>query len=271
VENQPPRPAAATEPAGWLTNRIDLRGPHWVTNLLGSGFGAYARLFHPPQDHPGSVTWAEVARAHGRKMHPWAQWNQINSPAAPSLAEQSMIDRPRPNLNTWALEALCAILARHTATAHSCYFALWQGRTPGRTATSTVTAHYARDGVLPPDIKPPAPAPRDWHLNLSGPTFLVPGHNTLRGSPHYLFEGHVGAAVRIGRWVHESFFVPQPPDFIWPADHAWCVAATHFNSTLIGGSCELVDELCASETIEVLPIPPEAPFDHNPAEDPFNL
>lgn len=271
MDLRPPRPAAAIEPAGWLTDRIALRGPHWVTNLLGEGFEAYARMFHPPQDHPGSVTWAEVAQANGRKMHPWAQWNQINSPAAPSLAEQTMLDRPRTNLNAWALEALCAILIRHTATAQTCYFALWEGRTPGRTATSSVTAYYAPDGVLPPDIKPPAPAPRELHLDLSGPTFLVPGHNTPRGSPHYLFEGHLYAAVRIGRWVHESFFIPQPPDFIWPADHTWCVAATHVNSTLIGGSRELIDELCAAETIEVLPIPPEAPFDLHPSEDPFNL
>jgi hypothetical protein len=271
VDLRPPRPAAGPEPAGWLTERIDLRGPHWVTNLLGSGFAAYARMFHPAQDHLRAVTWAEVARANGRKMHPWAQWHQINSPAEPSLARNPCAITRGPHLDTEALEALCAILARHTATAWSCYFALWEGRTPGRTASVTFTAVYAPDGVLPSDIKLPAPAPRELHLDLSGPTFLVPGHNTPRGSPHYLFEGHVSAATRIGSWVHESFFIPQPPDFIWPGDHTWCVAATHANSTLIGGSSELVDELCAAETIEVLPIPPTAPFDLNPSEDPFNL
>ncbi|PBA68977.1 hypothetical protein [Mycobacterium avium] len=69
---------------------------------------------------------------------------------------------------------------------------------------------------------------------------------------------------------HESFFIPHPPDFIWPADHTWCVAATHVTSTLIGGSLQLVDELCAAETVEALPIPPEAPFDLDPFDDPFN-
>jgi hypothetical protein len=242
-----------------------------VTNLLGSDFAAYARVFHPPQDHLRSVTWAEVARANGRKMHPWAQWNQVNSPAEPSLERNRYAITRGPHLDAHALEALCAILAQHTAAARSCYFALWEGRTPGRTATVTFTAVYAPDGVLPPDIELPAPAPRERHLDLSGPTFLLPGHNTLRGSPHYLFEGHVNAATRIGHWVHESFFIPQPPDFIWPADHTWCVATTHANSTLIGGSRKLIDELCAADTVEVLPIPPEAPFDFNPWEDPFNL
>lgn len=158
MDLRPPRPAAGIEPAGWLTERIDLRGPHWVTNLLGSGFAAYARMFHPPQDHLRSVTWAEVARANGRKMHPWAQWNQINSPAEPSLARNPCAITRGPHLDTEALEALCAILARHTATAWSCYFALWEGRTPCRTASMTFTAYYAPDGVLPPDIKLPAPA-----------------------------------------------------------------------------------------------------------------
>jgi hypothetical protein len=79
---------------------------------------------------------------------------------------------------------------------------------------------------------------------------------------YYLFEGHVGQAVRIGHWVHETFFIPQSPQFLWPVDHAWCVGTEiDDDSTFIGGSGELVNELCASEVLEVLRIAPDAPYE----------
>lgn len=152
----------------------------------------------------------------------------------------------------WVLEALCAILARHTTTAQTCYFAISDGcgaARPGDNFTSMITARRTPDGVLP-DVVPAAPDARQ--LDLTGPTFVVPGHTN-----YYLFVGHIGDAARIGQWDHQ-FFIPEPPHFFWPADHAWCVA-TGLDSTIVGGPGELVKELCASETIEVLPIEPDAP------------
>jgi hypothetical protein len=50
------------------------------------------------------------------------------------------------------------------------------------------------------------------------------------------------------------------PNFFWPADNAWCAATLFgYDSTFIGDSRELVDELCATEDIEVLQIAPDAP------------
>ena len=59
-----------------------------------------------------------------------------------------------------------------------------------------------------PPPPPPGPAPAEWQLDLSGPRFPMPHRNS-----YYLFEGHVGQAVRIGHWVHETFFIPQSPQF----------------------------------------------------------
>lgn len=69
----------------------------------------------------------------------------------------------------------------------------------------------------------------------------------------------------IGHWVNEEAFFPQSPDFMWPADHTWCVATDiDDDSTLIGGPPRLIDELCASTRLEVLPIAPDAPYeDHH--------
>jgi hypothetical protein len=264
VGYRPPRPAASSEPAHWLTDRINLWGQHWVTNLVGSGFQAYARLLHPLDDHPGAPTWAEVARANGRTMHASVQWDAIRSsgPLNPDNAQRFQQGRSQPGdpmpgrLNTWALEELCTILAGHTATPRTCCFAVWQGCGLDRTPVAMIS--YAPGS---PRV-PPRPAPAEWQLDLSGPTFSLPHRND-----YYLFEGHVSEAVRIGRWINESWFSHQTPHFFWPADHAWCVATEITeDSTIIGGSSELVDALCASEDIEVLQIPRDAPH-----EDHLNL
>lgn len=105
-----------------------------------------------------------------------------------------------------------------------------------------------------PKPQPSGPAPAEWQLDLSGPTFSMPGRND-----YYLFEGHVAKVVWIGRWIHERWFDPLSPNFFWPANHTWCVAtAIDDDSTLIGGSSALVDELCTSEKLEVIQISPDA-------------
>lgn len=254
---RPPRPAGSAEPAYWLTDRINLWGQHWVTNLVGAGFPAYARLLHPLDDHPGSQTWAAVARANGRTMHPSVQWDRIQ-PAGQGL--QSGRGQPGDpmwgELNTWALEELCAILTGHTTTPRTCYFAVWQGRGLDQERT-LITAYPLGAPRIPPE-----PAPAEWQLDFNGPTFALPGRND-----YWLFEGHVTEAVRIGRWNTERWFSAQTPQFFWPADHTWCVATEiDEDSTVIGGSSELVDQLCASEDLEVLQIAPDAPH-----EDQLNL
>ncbi len=262
MDKRAPRPASSADAARWLTDRVDIWGPDWVTNMVGSGFEAYARLLHPLADEPGAPTWAQVARSNGRIIHPSAQWKMISSLQPGSLtAAKVFAGRSHPsgphggNLNGWALEALCAVLAGHTTTPQTCYFAVWEGwgglgePRPGSTMTS-----FFGSGPPPP---PPGPAPAEWQLDLSGPRFPMPHRNS-----YYLFEGHVGQAVRIGHWVHETFFIPQSPQFLWPVDHAWCVGTEiDDDSTFIGGSGELVNELCASEVLEVLRIAPDAPYE----------
>lgn len=235
--------------------------------MVGSGFEAYARLLHPLDEHPGPLTWATVARANERILHPSAQWEKINPAATTGRGQPG--DPRWGELDSWALEALCAILTRHTTTPQTCYFAVWEGwgwqhkesssalHNVGSFGAlpSSVTSYYAPDGVLP-EVQPPQPAPTEWQLDLSGPTFSLPGRN------YYLFEDHIDATIRIGHWFNENWFSPQSPSFFWPADHTWCVATeVDYDSTMIGGTRELIDHLCASETIEVLQIPPDAPYE----------
>ncbi|WP_136623315.1 hypothetical protein [Mycobacterium attenuatum] len=232
-----------------------------MTNIVGSGVEAYARLFHPLAEEPGGPTWAEVARANGRVMHPSVQWDKIRGRGPFNPNDPRLQGRNRPGnshwgeLNTWALEALCAVLTVHTTTPQTCYFAVWEGcGALGEPLPGSFITSYRGPGPKP---APPGPAPADWQLDLRGPRFRLPGRHG-----YYLFEGHVGEAVRIGRWVHETCFRPKSPHFFWPADHAWCVGTeVDDDSTFIGGSRELVDELCASDVLEVLPIAPDAPYE----------
>lgn len=266
MEHRPPRPAASAEPARWLTDRVDLWHGDWVTGMVGDGFEAYARLFHPLDYQPSSLTWAQVARANGRAMHPSAEWEQISSPA-PFRLEDAPRGRSRPGdpiwgeLDTWALDALCSILARHTSTPEQCYFAVWEGCGLLHGPAATAVAYFAPDGVVP-EPEPIKAAPAEWQLDLSGPTFSLPGRDN-----YYLFEGRVREAVQIGYWNDERSFDPQSPHFFWPADHAWCVATeVDYDSTFIGGTRPLVDELCGSDVLEVLEIAPDAP-----SQDRLNL
>lgn len=260
MNHQPPRPAASAEPAQWLIDRVDLWDhDHWPAGMVGVGFEGYARLLHPVGDDRGPQTWAAVARANGRILHPSAHWERINN--APRHRSES--GEPKVgHLDTSALEALCAILAGHTTTPQACYFAVWNGwgwrheTSSPDGLPSSITSYYAPDGVIPNDVQTPQPALTEWQLDLSGPTFSLPGRD------YFLFEDAIDAAARIGHWNHESWFTAQSPSFFWPADHSWCVATEiDYDSTIIGGTHELIEQLCASQTIEVLQIPATAAYD----------
>lgn len=80
--------------------------------MVGAGFGAYARLLHPLDDHPGPLTWATVARANSRILHPSAWWEKIKSSASSGRGRPG--DPMRGDLNGWALKAAL----RHPRQAH---------------------------------------------------------------------------------------------------------------------------------------------------------
>ncbi|WP_433406081.1 hypothetical protein [Streptomyces sp. CA-146814] len=76
-------------PAQWLTGRTEAEGGFGrVAGISGPGFAAYARVVHPVTED------GEIAEG----------------PTPPDVAE-----------------ALIPVLARHTATADTCWFGLWQG------------------------------------------------------------------------------------------------------------------------------------------------
>jgi hypothetical protein len=77
----------------------------------------------------------------------------------------------------------------------------------------------------------------------------------------------VHAASNIGEWVTANWFNHQSPSLFWPTDHAWTVATgVDFDTTLVGGSRKLIDDIVDSPRLEALHIDPAAPF-----EDTINI
>ncbi len=76
---------------------------------------------------------------------------------------------------------------------------------------------------------------------------------------YHLFGGPLQDATQLGYWVNADCLHPQSPNLMWPNDHAWCLATEiDFDTTLVGGSQDLVADITASPRLEALAISPEA-------------
>jgi len=65
-------------------------------------------------------------------------------------------------------------------------------------------------------------------------------------------------APRIGWHVRPGWFDAQSPNLFWPADRTWCVAREiDFDSTLVGGTAELVDTILAAPALDAWEVGPD--------------
>ncbi|MFG6492802.1 hypothetical protein [Microbacterium sp. P03] len=88
----------------------------------------------------------------------------------------------------------------------------------------------------------------------------------LPGRAHILFRGGISELARPDWPSHVPWrdveaeargFAPDPesPSLIWPADRAWVVVTeVDFDSTIVGGSAEVIAELCGDPALEALPL-----------------
>jgi hypothetical protein len=250
----PPAPAVSADPAAWLPSRIEW-GDDWVTGTVGTGYQAYARIFHPLDDGPNPPRWADVAAQHGRTMHPSAQWEHISSTVAPTDTMSRGRGFPGEpdigNLHAEALSSLCTLLRDYTTTPDDCWFAVWDGwgwQHPGAHSVMQAT----RIGEPAPPVEH---ASDEKRLNLAAPKFSLPHRD------YYLFTGPIDAATRIGDWITATWFDPQSPSIFWPTDLAWCVATEiDFDTTVVGGTRDLIAAISSSTQLEALPIAPDAPY-----------
>ncbi|WP_240646028.1 hypothetical protein [Georgenia sp. SYP-B2076] len=207
------------------------------------GFPAYARLrFLPDPTHPGQSE---------NDVHP--------AEDAPPESEQ--------------LRGALDTLARHTDTPDRCYFCLWdgwgdleggEGARPVNPLTGAVSAlarrlrrATGRRRALPAVYSDPAAglrrgppiAPAFPRSVLDGPKVVVPNR------AFYLFQGRL---TDFGDWGAAEMWPGRPrslaePAFVWPADHAWCVARDvdpHWAG--IGADQSAIDELVADPRLDLV-------------------
>jgi len=234
-------------PAAWLA---PLLGGSFgaVARTVPRGFGAYARLLHPAHDEDDRpVRWTEVAARTGRQVHATAQWEALVRWRGPS-AEDGLWPGSEPHvgdLEVDSLVALCAVLGQRTTAPDDVYFCLWEGW--GQLHGSPAVMHLGATHLGSDEHLPPALSDSEWRA----PRVSLPGRDYL------LLRGPLSAAADLARYDGD-FPWTQSPQLFWPADRAWCVATEiDFDSTLVGGSAELIAELLRTPSLEAWPIGPE--------------
>jgi hypothetical protein len=235
----------------------------WIEPGLGGEFGAvsrqvpkvfdaYARIFHRVRDAEGAfVTWTEAARRLGRTAHREMQWHQIVGSSDSDNFTGSDWPGGRPELGEMELEELdrlCAVLAGLTADPEECFFGLcvinhgW--------ILDTLPADQARQPQLE------LPLGRD-HLVIKGPLWAVDQIRAVDPPGVRIIALEPGEAAPPPPDAEDPWW-REAPSLIWPADRSWLVVSeVDFDSTLVGGSRELIDSLAAAHELEVYEVEPD--------------
>ncbi|NMO02701.1 hypothetical protein HH308_15925 [Gordonia sp. TBRC 11910] len=131
------------------------------------------------------------------------------------------VDTGGPTDEAGLVARLCALLAAETSTPDDAYFGLWEGW-PGA-------------------------------VEISGgaPRIEVPNRR------FYLFKGPL---AQVGEWSRSTLSPTEPAAFVWPADHAWCIACDvdpHWAG--IGGRRRAIDRLVDDDVLDIVRADPHAP------------
>ncbi|MFJ6418774.1 hypothetical protein [Paeniglutamicibacter sp. NPDC091659] len=153
---------------------------------------------------------------HGFPEH--ARLRFLPDPAYPGQSEGDAETAEDAPTETDLLRTALTTLASHTATPDECYFALWEGW--GSELFGGDGAWFV-DGETHAVTKGPQSAPAFPISVMNHPKVEIPNRS------YYLFRGSI---QDFGNWGAAELWPGQPrfsmpnPAFIWPADHAWCIA-----------------------------------------------
>ena len=235
---------------GWIESRL---GGEFgaVTLQVPKGYEGYARVFHPASD-PGnnSVSWADVAKACGTTAHREMQWHAIVGQPTYRPNDVSKWPGQVPSVGEMdipVLDALCEVLTAHTADPDHCFFGL-------------CTINSWEDAFSKAELRGHRLLKLPWgrdHITLAGPLSAVDQILDERGGLSVVLH-EKGSEPPSGDELAE---LRKPwrgsPHLIWPADHSWLVATeVDFDSTLVGGSSELVEAIAASPKLEAWEVEP---------------
>lgn len=216
-----------------LTPCSDLSAADWIT----------------ASDRP----WQQLAEFGPPGFPAYARLRFLPDPAYEGQSENHVdVDENGPS-ETAQLRAVLEVLTRHTRTPGDCYFCLWEGwgQQPhdddGMRTLDLPTDTIGAEPGIDPSFSPSA---------LHGPMVVVPSR------AYFLFHGTVselGDPGPAGGWPGQPSTGMADPAFIWPADHAWCVANDvdpHWAG--IGADTSAIDQLVADPRLDVVPADPRA-------------
>ena len=142
----------------------------------------------------------------------------LPDPAYTGQAEADAKTAKDAPTETDLLRTALETLASHTTTPDECYFALWEG---WGSEIDGGDGAWLLDEETRAVSKGPQTAPAFPASVMDGPKLEIPNR------AYYLFRGSIRD---FGDWGAREMWPGQPrfsmpnPAFIWPADHAWCVA-----------------------------------------------
>ncbi|GAA4844435.1 hypothetical protein GCM10023221_23380 [Luteimicrobium xylanilyticum] len=263
----------------WILPR--LRGWGVVGGVVPRGFEAYARILHPVPAHvpsvdaevpPETLQWSEVAARSSRLpravVHPLVQWTSISGAPGDSVTLADGREAGPPGdgaLDPAAWSALAHHLGRRTAAPDLLTAGVWNGYGELRPGRSSQLFLAVDEGVPTPDELERAHAHAKTELVASvdpeitsaaddGPLLELPGRD------YVLLDATTDELVD-GSWTRTSglgWYRGLPgasPNLLWPADRAWSVASEiDFDSTLVGGTRALVEEILADEALEAFEV-----------------
>lgn len=237
-------PAQDAAQAQWVESSI--QGPiGTVGGCVPNCFDAYARIFHPPKSESDrDIKWSDVARATGRRPHPLMQWEAIAKTSDGNLLGDLIgwVEPPKRGfLTPRILEIVGRTLAQHTSEVDLCMWGYWKGNV------------YFGASSRPKSVR------HDVRNNASADPFsaverMVGASFSVFGQEGFLLQGSL-SAIPDGAQNANSLLQVTSPALLWPLDRAWFLATdADFDSTIVGGSSDLVDALQRSPTLEVWPI-----------------
>lgn len=205
------------------------------------------------------LQWSRLVRFGPAGFDAYARLRLLPDPVRPGQSEN---DVEAEDWRTDQLPRLFEVLATHTTTPQDCYFCVWEGfgvaNAHGPTAADdAVYIDDADDAALltRPGARPglaPEPAGRSSMVRL--PKVVVPNR------AYWLFRGPLAALGTWDTaegWPGEYRLGETEPAFVWPGDHAWCVALDvdpHWAG--IGVHTTLIAELTTDPRLDVIPADP---------------
>lgn len=231
------QPAQSDRDAVWVAEALDHDPQYTVAGLVSKRYAAFVRILHPAESADGGlVTWGAIANAVGLAIHAEVQWQSLQHKLTPDIVERLGFKEDgrgfAPNegdLPVPLLRRLFPLLAAHSEDP-ICMAAYWIGW----------------GGV------DKWPAPRicipqrhsDWEYGLYRGTLA-----------DILAQRELGCSGETLGWSVGP--LKFSPNFLWPLDRAWLLGTdVDFDSTVVGGSENLIADICAQSALEAVRVTP---------------